>query len=185
MDIKYAILGFLSWKPSTGYDLKKLMTSSEAFYWSGNNNQIYTALVALHREGLVKDRLEEQERYPSKRVYSITPQGIKALCEWVTSSPEPPQYRSLFLAQLAWADSLSTPELDNLLNRYEEEVKTQLLMLGEKRRRGEGAGPSRTPREDYLWRMIEQNHAGRFEKELEWVRELREGIQKFRTKKEK
>ncbi|RPI32756.1 MAG: DUF4180 domain-containing protein, partial [Chloroflexota bacterium] len=41
MDIKFAILGYLSWRPFSGYDLKKLFADSAAFYWSGNNNQIY------------------------------------------------------------------------------------------------------------------------------------------------
>jgi DNA-binding PadR family transcriptional regulator len=179
MEIKYAILGFLSWKPSTGYDLKKLMTSSEAFYWSGNNNQIYTALVALHREGLVEGRLEEQDRYPSRRVYSITRQGSKALREWVASNPELPQYRSLFLAQLAWADALSEDELDGLIGRYEQDIDTQLKMANEKKRRGGGTNPARTPREKYIWQMIDENHTGRLEQELAWTKELRKGVNKY------
>ena len=41
MTIKYAILGLLSWKPFSGYDLKKIFVDSASLYWSGNNNQIY------------------------------------------------------------------------------------------------------------------------------------------------
>ena len=40
MTIKYAMLGFLSWRPLAGYDIKKLMVDSPVLYWSGNNNQI-------------------------------------------------------------------------------------------------------------------------------------------------
>jgi hypothetical protein len=39
MSIKHAILGFLSWQPSTGYELKKLFAESDTLSWSGNNNQ--------------------------------------------------------------------------------------------------------------------------------------------------
>ena len=46
MSIEYAILGLLSWKPFSGYDLKKIIAESEVYYWSGNNNQIYNSLVA-------------------------------------------------------------------------------------------------------------------------------------------
>ncbi len=91
MDIKYAILGFLSWKPFTGYELKKVITEAEGFYWSGNNNQIYTSLVELHKEGLVINEVQHQERYPSRKVYSITKEGLSALRKWVLSSPELPQ----------------------------------------------------------------------------------------------
>ncbi|MFZ3110044.1 MAG: hypothetical protein WA234_05080 [Rectinemataceae bacterium] len=46
MSIRYAILGFLSWKPFAGYDLKKLLSNSLSFHWSGNNNQVYGTLLA-------------------------------------------------------------------------------------------------------------------------------------------
>ncbi len=47
MQIDYAILGLLSWKPLTGYDVKRVMQDSPFLYWSGNNNQIYKALTKL------------------------------------------------------------------------------------------------------------------------------------------
>jgi DNA-binding PadR family transcriptional regulator len=176
MDIKYAILGFLSWQPCTGYDLKKMVISSSIFYWSGNNNQIYTTLVALHKVGLVTDRLEPQERYPSRRVYTITGAGLAELRAWTLSRPELPQYRAMFLVQLAWADALSGAELDGLLAKYEDEVSVQLMMLREREKRGENLNPARTPREKYIWEMIDSNNNGRYEYELEWVRRLRRGL---------
>ena len=47
MDVHTAILGWLSWKPASGYDLKRVFSDSEIFYWSGNNNQIYKALLQI------------------------------------------------------------------------------------------------------------------------------------------
>ena len=44
MTLEYAILGLLSWKPFSGYDLKKIFSDSPIYYWSGNNNQIYRTL---------------------------------------------------------------------------------------------------------------------------------------------
>ena len=35
MQIDYAILGLLSWKPLTGYDVKRVMQDSPFLYWSG------------------------------------------------------------------------------------------------------------------------------------------------------
>src|SRR5512143_1224114 len=101
MSIKYAILGFLSWRPLSGYDLKKLFEESVAFHWTGNNNQIYKALVELHNQGLVDVRVEQQADYPPRKVYSITGEGQAALRAWVLSAPELPQVRNSFLVQLA------------------------------------------------------------------------------------
>jgi DNA-binding PadR family transcriptional regulator len=69
MDIRYAILGFLSWQECTGYDLKKLVTSSPAFHWSGNNNQIYTTLVNMHKELWRTGRIRRSVSF-GRRIYT-------------------------------------------------------------------------------------------------------------------
>jgi PadR family transcriptional regulator, regulatory protein AphA len=176
MDIKYAILGFLSWRSFTGYDIKKMIVDSTGFYWSGNNNQVYTSLVQLHRDGLVTSEVQHQERYPSRKVYSITDQGRKELKNWVLSAPEPSQIRKSFLVQLAWADQLDPAELDSLLEKYEYEVKMQLMILKEQIKRGSNINPARTPREKYLWEMISRNYTMAYETESGWVKEVRGGM---------
>jgi PadR family transcriptional regulator, regulatory protein AphA len=176
MDIRYAILGFLSWQPFTGYDLKKMIAASIAFYWSGNNNQIYTTLVSLHQEGLVTNEVQHQEHLPSRKIYTLTREGKSTLSDWVTSPPELPQFKKTFLVQLAWAAQLEQADLDSLLAKYEYEVNMQLLMLREKERRGEDLNPARTSREKYLWGMINENYIRSYAVELDWVQELRHEI---------
>ena len=179
MDIKYAILGFLSWRPLAGYDLKKLIADSIPHYWSGNNNQIYTALVQLHKEGLVTNEIQYHERYPARKVYSLTESGLSALGGWLTSPPELPQLKNSFLVQLAWADQLEQEDLDNVLGKYENEVHMQLLMLKELKRRGTIINPARTQREKYLWEKISDNHILFYENELLWIHQTREGLGKL------
>ena len=178
MSIKHAILGFLSWRSLTGYDLKKLFADSEFFYWSGNSNQIYRTLVQLHKEGLVTREVEHQESYPDRKVYTITAEGWVALRAWAGSAPELPGLRHAFLVQLAWADPLCPEELDALLKTYEDQVRAQLLICREQERRGE-IDPARTEREAYLWRAIAENSIGFYEHELAWARGLRDGLAAF------
>jgi PadR family transcriptional regulator, regulatory protein AphA len=175
MAIKYAILGLLSWRPLSGYDLKKIIADSVSFYWSGNNNQIYKSLVQLHEEGLVDIEVKQQENYPARKEYTITERGVAELRDWVLSAPELTQFRNTFLIQLAWADQLRGGELDELLARYEHEVEMQLLMLQERERRGT-LNPARTPREAYLWREISHYFVNAYASELAWVRGLRQGV---------
>ena len=172
MSIKHAILGFLSWTPLTGYELKKLFAESTTMHWSGNNNQIYKALVELHREELVTLEVQHQDDHPSRKIYTITEKGRSELRQWVLSTPEPPQIRNSFLVQLAWADQLEADELDALLAQYEEEVTVQLAMAGEQKQRNRNS-PQRTPREAYLWQMIAENQISFYESELNWVRAVR------------
>jgi len=172
VSIKYAILGYLSWRPLSGYDLKKLIADSVAFHWTGNNSQIYTTLVDLHREGLVTQELQPQEHYPTRKVYTITERGRADLRTWLAMMPELPQLRNGFLTQLAWADCLTAPELDALLAKYETEVQMQLLMCREQARRG-SVSPARTPREGNLWRMLAENRIGFYEHEVAWAQRVR------------
>jgi DNA-binding PadR family transcriptional regulator len=179
MTIQYAILGFLSWQPLSGYDLKKFISGSAIFYWSGNNNQIYTSLIQLYKQGWVTSKVQYQENSPNKKVYSITDAGKEALKKWVLSTPELPEIRNTFLIQLAWADLLEMQDIDSLLENYEEEVSLQLAMQQEKYRR-ENRTPHRSEREVFLWAKIAENVLIHYENEVNWVRELRQGLKEER-----
>lgn len=175
MSIEYAILGLLSWQPMSGYDLKKLIAESSVMYWSGNNNQIYRALVQLHEAELVAYQVQQQESLPAKKIYSITDKGEAELRNWVLSAPEVPEMRNTFLVQLAWAERLEDDELDELLERYEAEVDLQLRMQEQKKQRGIDM-PGRTQRESLLWDKISENIRLTYENELAWVRGLRKEL---------
>ncbi len=172
MTIQYAILGYLSWHPFTGYDLKKLFAESDYFYWSGNNNQIYKTLVLLQKEGLVRIREEKQGNYPTRKIYTITEAGLMKLKMWILSEPQLPELRNPFFIRLAWSDLLDAEELSNLLSMYEKELIGQLAMFAEKQRRGI-QHPARSKREEFLWKMLAKNWTANRENELAWIRELR------------
>jgi len=175
MSIKYAILGLLSWKPFTGYEMKKVFEESSVMYWSGNNNQIYKTLIQLLEEGLVTGEVQHREASPSKKVYTITGDGLAELKKWVASPPEAPELRKPFLIRLAWADQLNNEELNELLLKYENEIKLQLLLNQEKNRRGINS-PKRNPREAFLWDMISGNLISSLKNELDWVQGVRRGL---------
>ncbi len=138
----------------------------------------FHTLVHLHKEGLVTRKVEHQENYPDRKVYTLTEEGRAALRAWAGSAPELPELRHAFLVQLAWADLLPPQELDALLKTYEDKVGVQLLICQEQERRG-AIDPARTPRESYLWRMMAESWIGFYEHELAWVRGLRDGLTAF------
>jgi PadR family transcriptional regulator, regulatory protein AphA len=185
MTLELAILGLLSLHPLTGYDIKKIFADSTLLYWSGSNNQIYHTLVALHRKNLVTREIQLQEEHPSRKLYTITHQGLAELKKWIQGTPELPQLRHPFLIQLAWADLLSPAELETLLVQYEEEVQMQLHLLQpsaqmdnpalKRKNRQDYVNPAqaRTPREKILWDMLLQNRRSFYENELKWIKELR------------
>ncbi|MDU2241507.1 MAG: DUF4180 domain-containing protein [Paenibacillus sp.] len=175
MSINYAILGMLSARSLTGYDLKKIIQDSPFMPWSGNNNQIYKALVELLEEGWVTNEVHHQDSAPSKKIYTITDAGREELKAWVLSPPELPEFKNTFLVRLAWADSLGSSELNTLLTGYEQEIYLQIAAEEEKQRRGEFS-PRRTPREAYLWDQIHGRVLEQYRSELDWIRQLREDL---------
>lgn len=184
MSIKFAILGMLSWKPSTGYELKKIFEDSTFMYWSGNNNQIYKALIKMQDENLVTSEVIHQDSSPSKKIYSITDEGLKELKEWTMSSPEAPEIKKTFLVQLAWSDMLSNQELSQLLLKYENELKVRLVIQQEQNRRALHS-PNRNTRESLIWEMISENIISTYNNELNWVRETRNKLFENQTIEEK
>ncbi len=178
MDLRSAILGLLSWKPSSGYDLKRIISDSDVFYWSGNNNQIYKSLIELLHEGLVTYQIQLQDSLPAKKIYSITDLGLSALHQNLLAVPEIPELHKNFLIQLAWAEILSDEEILNLLEKYAGEIANRLRMYQAQAVRS-GSSPDRSKREKYLWRRIAENFIAAYQTELDWVhqtqQELREG----------
>jgi len=141
MTIQTAILGFLNQKPRSGYDLKREFQADLYLHWSGNNNQIYRALMALHREGLVSATLETPERGPAKKIYTITSQGRESLRDQLLEPPELPQVRNSFLGSLAVMDSLSDSELTAQILAYGDQLEIEISLWRERLRRLEAAGP--------------------------------------------
>ena len=131
MSIEFAILSLLSSGPLSGYDLKKLFSESEALPWSGNNNQIYRSLVELHRSGLTDQEIQQPAEGPARKLYTLTPSGRDALREWLRSEPELPAFRAPIFARLVGSDLLTDEELDQLLSRYDEELRLKVIGLEE------------------------------------------------------
>lgn len=81
---KYIILGLLSHEPLTGYDLRQTAERSIGNFWSDLSfGQIYPTLRTLEKKGLVSKTIEMEEGLRLRKVYSITPEGIRELKDWL------------------------------------------------------------------------------------------------------
>ena len=54
LSLENGMLGFLSIKPLSGYDIKKLFDMSTAYFWPADQTQIYRTLKKLVKDGLVE-----------------------------------------------------------------------------------------------------------------------------------
>ncbi|MBX3082426.1 MAG: PadR family transcriptional regulator [Anaerolineae bacterium] len=112
MSLQHAILGFLSWQPMTGYDLKtQAFDDSIAHFWPADQAQIYRTLDKLAEQGLIHSEIEMQLDRPNRKVYSITEAGRAELRTWLHTTPDLPIHREAFLIQLFFGDHLHNAEL--------------------------------------------------------------------------
>ena len=83
--LPHILLGFLSYRPQTGYELKQLMDKSTGHFWTSKQSQIYTTLKKMERQGWITSRVETQKARPDRIIYKITRSGQSALENWVSN----------------------------------------------------------------------------------------------------
>lgn len=97
---RYALLGWLSVKPMSGYDVKRLTEENLGFFWSGSFGQIYPILHEMTEAGLVTVHEEKAGAYPARKVYTITDEGRAELQEWLADPAYEESFRSELLLKL-------------------------------------------------------------------------------------
>ncbi len=97
---KYAILGMLSLRPMSGYDIRKTVQQSISHFWSESYGQIYPALKQLQSQKLVKRVRGVQQGRPARQVFTLTPAGRRALRQWLVNRPQWRPFRNELLLKL-------------------------------------------------------------------------------------
>ncbi len=91
---KFAILGLLSWKPMSGYDIKKLVDSALSHFWHENYGQIYPTLELLVDEKLASKRDLPSTGKRKRFQYHIPRRGRRAFRDWLEEPIETPVVRN-------------------------------------------------------------------------------------------
>jgi DNA-binding PadR family transcriptional regulator len=151
------------------------------FHSSANNNQIYKALLSLHRAGLVEVALHVKEKGAASKVYSITAAGEAALKAALAAPPEGAEYYSHFHQQLAFAHTLTPAELATLFAAYETKTRTMVAIAQELRSRCGRAQAAATAApaaktQQLLWEAIFDQRVKVYELELAWLQETRDSL---------
>ena len=121
----YALLGLLSLRPHSAYELTQQARRSLAFIWPVSESQLYAEPKRLVREGLVDATEEPAGPRRRRTVYRLTPAGQQALALWLRSAPSAPGFSSEVLLRVAFADSGDTGALLSALSHCRELVSQQ------------------------------------------------------------
>jgi DNA-binding PadR family transcriptional regulator len=126
----FALLGLLSIRTMSGYELAALADKSLAYFWPMHRSLIYRELHRLEQLGYVAGSDVRQQRLPDKRIYRLTGPGRAALVDWLAQPGfRPPQYRNEFLVKLFFAHQLQPAQVHALLADYREAVALDLADL--------------------------------------------------------
>jgi PadR family transcriptional regulator, regulatory protein AphA len=112
---KYAILGLLSMKPASGYDLKKTVDGNIGFFWNENFGHIYPILKRLEKDGLIKRSTRESGSYPAKYVYSLTTAGKREFLDWLREAPEETPVRNEMLLKLFFGRQTDRKQVESMI----------------------------------------------------------------------
>jgi DNA-binding PadR family transcriptional regulator len=125
-----AVLGLVSIRPTSGYDLVAFADRSIAYFWSIPRSQVYRELPRLEELGLIAGTHVPQTSAPDKRVHEITEEGQSRPRAWVESPTLPtPGSKDGFLLKVLMARYARPESLGPLLCNYRESVKFELTHL--------------------------------------------------------
>jgi len=106
MSLKYALLGFLSTEPASGYTLAKEFGESMGWFWYASHTQIYPELRRLEADGLVVSDPEPGVAGKQKRIYELTERGTAELRAWLEQPTEYPPIRDAERIKLVLLDEV-------------------------------------------------------------------------------
>jgi PadR family transcriptional regulator, regulatory protein AphA len=185
MSLEFALLGFLSYHPCTGYDLKKIFDTSIRHFWPADQSQIYRTLARLTSQGLAEMEKIPQEARPDRKLYHITPAGRAELRRWLAGPPPLDEPRSAPLIQVFFAGQLSDEEV---LAKFEGFAAMMRAILA-----GYDAVPGQigpyqeeveSPREHFFWLLTLENGIRNMRANLEWAESIIERIKNGQVPRE-
>jgi DNA-binding PadR family transcriptional regulator len=100
----HVILGMLSWKPMSGYDVKATVDGSTRFFWAASYGQIYPELRRLADAGLIESE-DGSQGGRRRTVFRITAAGREQLRTWLAIEPATFEMRDEGLLKLFFASA--------------------------------------------------------------------------------
>ena len=169
---EWALLGLLTQKPMHGYELYRHFTDPSALgqVWYLGLSQMYKLLKELEGEGHLEATVEEQENYPDRKVYHITPSGRAAFLQWMEKPISSPRLiRVEFLAKLFLAQLLSSEMVERVIGIQLETCQAQLTRLQERMGSGDDRGDAAKDFKHLVYRFRQ----GQIQAIIDWLRTCR------------
>jgi PadR family transcriptional regulator, regulatory protein AphA len=120
----YAILGYLSIRPWTAYDLAKQMGRTFHHFWPRAESGIYREVKRLVEGGLAVSSEDPHGKRPRTR-YEISEAGRDALRSWLSAPQSDGFLESEAMVRLLFSDQATTQAITELLDAMTQDVRTR------------------------------------------------------------
>jgi PadR family transcriptional regulator, regulatory protein AphA len=140
-----AILGLLSLRSWSTYELTKQAQRSLDWFWPRAERKLYDEPKRLVAAGLARSDAEMTGARP-RTVYTVTRRGRSALRRWLGEEPAPPTLEFEGMVKVFFADGGSLDQLRRTLTSVAETAESRLVELEDKveqNRSGQVAFPER------------------------------------------
>jgi PadR family transcriptional regulator AphA len=132
--LRYLILGLLTRKPMSGYDIKRFLKGLDWLIGSPSFGGLYPALRALLQDSLIgEDDIPHQSRR-LRKIYRITDAGKQAFQEWLNQPIAPDASLKSFVMRLVLASNFPRAGLIAHLQQRRSQVaahRATLLQIAE------------------------------------------------------
>ena len=107
-----SLLGFLHWRPMSGWDLAATAKHVIGDFWSLTRSQVYRELAWMAEDGLIQaGERGGRDRQP----YAITDAGRAAFAEWIRQEPGAETIRFPLLLTMSFGRHLPPEELAHFI----------------------------------------------------------------------
>ena len=175
-----ALLGFLTWGPMSGYDLRQLIEGSIANFWSESFGRIYPILGQLTAQGLTTRHETRTEGGRPRHVYEITEAGRAELEAWLHEPTVPRPPRNERLLKLFFGARTDPIASISELERYRADLEGELEHFAGIRDRLEAIDDP--PPDHRYWLLTLRHGELEAEAQLRWcdeaIRELKRAPRK-------
>jgi len=178
MPLEHAILAFIEYQPTSGYDLKKFFDVSVAHFWSATQSHIYKSLEGLERKGWAEVRVIQQDGKPNRKEYQITDDGRSELRRWMTTPLPMDPVREAALIQIFFSHFSRNEEIVALIEARMQEIRVRLhnLRTSAQTAINENAQQIGIERARQLWQITLDYGIEYYEFELAWNKKTLETI---------
>src|SRR5688500_9055602 len=121
----YGLLGMLSVRSWTGYELTRQVRRSLRFVWSVSDGHLYREQKRLVKLGWASVE-EEAAGLRSRKRYTITSAGRAALAAWLETEPEEPHFQIEGVLRMFFADQAGPEALVAAAERTAEATREML-----------------------------------------------------------